>query len=186
MWDSPQYFAAKRKIEMATLLFQCSNLQKKIDNNNKWKSNLDFRNKLDLKTIKFQGVLVNGHGVYSQGNLAGHFGWYFQWYFQCWDNVSFVNSIKSMSMRGPDSGDTCHLIDFNKTWPDWRAHLITSKAKVVWYLEFSGGSYTVDYPPAFLQKNPIITLKKSSLWTAHTALFFSFVDKWVNCDNILD
>ena len=48
--------------------------------------------------------------------------------------------LKSMSMRGPGSGDTCHLTDFNETWLDLRAHQITSKAKVVWYLEFSGGS----------------------------------------------
>ena len=26
--------------------------------------------------------------------------------------------FKSMSMRGPGSGDTCHLTDFNETWPD--------------------------------------------------------------------
>ena len=26
--------------------------------------------------------------------------------------------IKSVSMRGPGSGDTCHLTDFNETWPD--------------------------------------------------------------------
>ena len=27
-------------------------------------------------------------------------------------------TLKSMSMRGPGSGDTCHLTDFNETWPD--------------------------------------------------------------------
>ena len=29
-----------------------------------------------------------------------------------------TKGIKSVSMRGPGSGDTCHLTDFNETWPD--------------------------------------------------------------------
>ena len=33
--------------------------------------------------------------------------------------VGYVwNGVQSMSMRGPGSGDTCHLTDFNETWPD--------------------------------------------------------------------
>ena len=32
--------------------------------------------------------------------------------------LNATNEIKSMSMRGPGSGDTCHLTDFNETWPD--------------------------------------------------------------------
>ena len=27
-------------------------------------------------------------------------------------------NLKSMSTRGPDRGDTCHLTDFSETWPD--------------------------------------------------------------------
>ena len=26
--------------------------------------------------------------------------------------------FKGVSMRGPGSGDICHLTDFNETWPD--------------------------------------------------------------------
>ena len=33
-------------------------------------------------------------------------------------NLNFDHCVKSMSMRGPGSGDTCHLTDFNETWPD--------------------------------------------------------------------
>ena len=32
--------------------------------------------------------------------------------------VILATFIKSVSMRGPGSGDTCHLTDFNETWPD--------------------------------------------------------------------
>ena len=34
-------------------------------------------------------------------------------------NKLFSNfRFKSMSTRGPGRGDTCHLTDFNETWPD--------------------------------------------------------------------
>ena len=33
-------------------------------------------------------------------------------------NVLTEKGLKSMSMRGPGSGDKGHLTDFNETWPD--------------------------------------------------------------------
>ena len=48
-------------------------------------------------------------------------------------------SIKSVSTRTPGSRATCHLTDFNETFPVLRVYPKIRKDKVVSALLFSGG-----------------------------------------------
>ena len=90
---------------------------------------------------------------------------------QWWLSWSFQLLIKSMSTKGPGRGDTCHLTDFSETWPDWRAYPITEKAKTVWQLQFSGGSYTTPllFSRKFLQilHKIRVTVRSSKTWAIH-------------------
>ena len=79
-----------------------------------------------------------------------------------------------MSTKGPGRGDTCHLTDFSETWPDWRAYPITEKAKTVWQLQFSGGSYTTPllFSLKFFQilHKIGVTVRSSKTWAIHLIL----------------